>query len=60
MYKLYYLEEFPQGFNEGEVQILREPPHIVVGLDGVAVLLPAAWWRAGLNHIRVQCPLQTN
>lgn len=41
-----YLEEFPEGLNEGEVQVLGQPPHIVMGLDCVAVLLATAWWRA--------------
>lgn len=41
-----YLEEFSEGLNEGEVQILGQPPHVVVGLDCVAVLLATAWRRA--------------
>ena len=53
-----YLEELPEGLNEGEVQVLGEAPHIVMGLDSVAVLLATAWRGARLYDIWVQGALQ--
>ena len=53
-----YLKKLSEGLNEGEVQVLGEAPNIMVGLDGVAVLLATAWRGAGLYNIRVQGSLQ--
>jgi len=52
------LEKLLKGLDEGELQVLGQPPHVVVALDGVAVLLPAAGRRARLYHVRVQCALR--
>lgn len=49
-----HLEELAQGFDEGEFEVLGQTAYVVVGLDHVAVLLPATWWRAGLYDIRIQ------
>jgi len=52
------LEELPERLNELKLQVLGQAAHIVVALDGVAVLLATAWGRAALNDIRVQRALQ--
>ena len=49
-----HLEELTQGLDEGELEVFGEAAHVVVGLDHVAVLLPRARGRAGLDDIRVQ------
>lgn len=48
------LEQLTEGLNESELQVLGQAAHIVVRLDGVAVLLARAGGWAGLDHVRVQ------
>jgi hypothetical protein len=52
------LEQLPEGLHQLELQVLGQAAHIVVGLDGVAVLLAAARGRAGLDDVGVQRALQ--
>lgn len=52
------LEQFSEGLDEGEVQVLGQPPHIVMGLDSMAVLLPTAWRWTRLYYIWIQSSLQ--
>ncbi len=40
------LEQLLEGLDQSELQVLWQAPHVVVALDGVAVLLAAARGRA--------------
>jgi hypothetical protein len=50
----FVFEELPQGLYQLKLQILRQSTHIVMALDGMAVLLSGSWGRTGLYHIRVE------
>jgi hypothetical protein len=52
------LEQLPEWLHQLELQVLGQAAHVVVGLDGVAVLLAAAGGRARLDDVRVQRALQ--
>ena len=53
-----HLEQLSQGLHQLKIEILGQAPHVVVALDGVAVLAPTARGRAALYHIWIQCALQ--
>ena len=40
------LEKLLEGLDQRELQVLGQSPHVVVGLDCVAVLLATTWGRA--------------
>ena len=52
------LEELSEGLYEGELEVLWQASHVVVGLDHVAVLLVLAGWRHGLYDIWIQRSLR--
>mmetsp|Transcript_21332 Transcript_21332/g.63931 ORF Transcript_21332/g.63931 Transcript_21332/m.63931 type:complete len:420 (+) Transcript_21332:678-1937(+) len=51
------LKQLTERLDERKLQVLGQPAHVMVALDGVRVLLAAAGRRARLNHVGVQRPL---